>query len=231
MKKINWTFIIIVLIIAAFLIGYGKTLIPLSKTDQNSICEGKTLQNKEITEILSLGEAQAPVLLEVYSDYQCPFCGRYYVEAIKPMIKDYVDAGKVKLLYKDIAFEGEGSQRAAEAVHCANDQGKFWEYHDKILNTRYQTNSTQIYDKTNLIKAAQELGLDECEFTLCLESGKYTKLVQNDTQGAWSKINGTPATFLNEKMITDEKGENLGVMSYETLTNKIEEALKNIKYQ
>jgi len=226
MKKINWTFIIITLIIAAFLIGYGKNLISLNKIDQNSICEGKTLQNQEITEILSLGEDQAPVLLEVYSDYQCPFCGRYYVEAIKPMIKDYVDAGKVKLLYKDIAFEGEGSQRAAEAVHCANDQGKFWEYHDKITTTRYQANNNQIYDKTNLIKAAQELGLDECEFTLCLESGKYTKLVKNDTQGAWSKINGTPTSFLNSKMVANDKGENLGAMSYEMLKSTIDELLK-----
>ncbi len=226
MKKINWTFIIITLIIAAFLIGYGKNLISLNKIDQNSICEGKTLQNQEITEILSLGEDQAPVLLEVYSDYQCPFCGRYYVEAIKPMIKDYVDAGKVKLLYKDIAFEGEGSQRAAEAVHCANDQGKFWEYHDKITTTRYQANNNQIYDKTNLIKAAQELGLDECEFTLCLESGKYTKLVKNDTQGVWSKINGTPTSFLNSKMVANDKGENLGAMSYEMLKSTIDELLK-----
>ena len=226
MKKINWTFIIITLIIAAFLIGYGKNLISLNKIDQNSICEGKTLQNQEITEILSLGEDQAPVLLEVYSDYQCPFCGRYYIEAIKPMIKDYVDAGKVKLLYKDIAFEGEGSQRAAEAVHCANDQGKFWEYHDKITTTRYQANNNQIYDKTNLIKAAQELGLDECEFTLCLESGKYTKLVKNDTQGAWSKINGTPTSFLNSKMVANDKGENLGAMSYEMLKSTIDELLK-----
>jgi len=226
MKKINWTFIIITLIIAAFLIGYGKNLISLNKIDQNSICEGKTLQNQEITEILSLGEDQAPVLLEVYSDYQCPFCGRYYVEAIKPMIKDYVDAGKVKLLYKDIAFEGEGSQRAAEAVHCANDQGKFWEYHDKITTTRYQANNNQIYDKTNLIKAAQELGLDECEFTLCLESGKYTKLVKNDTQGAWSKINGTPTSFLNSKMVANDQGESLGAMSYAMLKSKIDELLK-----
>jgi len=226
MKKINWTFIIITLIIAAFLIGYGKNLISLNKIDQNSICEGKTLQNQEITEILSLGEDQAPVLLEVYSDYQCPFCGRYYVEAIKPMIKDYVDAGKVKLLYKDIAFEGEGSQRAAEAVHCANDQGKFWEYHDKITTTRYQANNNQIYDKTNLIKAAQELGLDECEFTLCLESGKYTKLVKNDTQGVWSKINGTPTSFLNSKMVANDKGKNLGAMSYEMLKSTIDELLK-----
>jgi len=130
------------------------------------------------------------------------------------------------LLYKDIAFEGEGSQRAAEAVHCANDQGKFWEYHDKITTTRYQANNNQIYDKTNLIKAAQELGLDECEFTLCLESGKYTKLVKNDTQGVWSKINGTPTSFLNSKMVANDKGKNLGAMSYEMLKSTIDELLK-----
>jgi len=226
MKKINWTLVIIIFIITAFLISYGKNLISLKKTEQNPICQGKTLQNQEITEIQPLGDAQASVLLEVYSDYQCPFCGRYYVETIKPMIKDYVEANKLKLVYQDIAFEGEGSQRAAEAVHCANDQGKFWEYHDKILTARYQTNNTGIYDKSNLIKAAQELGLDECEFTLCLESGKYTKLVQNDTQGARSKIEGTPTTFLNGKIVSDDKGQSLGAMPYTMLKSKIEEVLK-----
>ncbi len=227
MKKINWTVLLIILIITAFLVGYGKNLISLNKTEKNQICEGKTLQNKEMTEILPLGEDQALVLLEVYSDYQCPFCGRYYVEAIKPMIKDYVDVGKAKLLYRDIAFEGDKSQWAAEAVRCANDQDKFWEYHDKITTIRYQTNNTQIYNKNNLIKTAQELGLDECEFTLCLESGKYTKLVQNDTQGAWSKINGTPTSFLNNEMITNDKGENLGAMSYEILKAEIEKVLSS----
>jgi len=229
MKKINWTFVIIILIIAAFLIGYGKNLVSHQAVKPNSRCEGKTLQNKDITEIQPLGNATSSALLEVYSDYQCPFCGRYYVEAVKQVIKDYVDAGKIKLLYKDIAFEGEGSQRATEAVRCANDRGKFWEFHDKIMSTRYETNSTAIYDKANLIKTAQELGLDECEFTLCLESGKYTKLVKDNTQEAWSKINGTPTTFLNNKMVTNDKGENLGAMPYEILKSKVEEALKNIQ--
>ena len=226
MKKINWTFVIIVLIIAAFLIGYGKNLVSLKKTDQNSICEGKTLQNQEITEIQPLGDVQAPVLLEVYSDYQCPACAYYYTNSIKQLIKDYVETDKIKLLYDDLAFEGNRSQWAAEAVHCANDQGKFWEYHDKIMTVRYQSNNTVIYDKANLIKAAQELNLDECEFTLCLESGKYTKLVKDDTQGAWSKINGTPTSFLNSKMVANDKGKNLGAMSYEMLKSTIDELLK-----
>jgi len=226
MKKINWTFVIIVLIIAAFLIGYGKNLVSLKKTDQNSICEGKTLQNQEITEIQPLGDVQAPVLLEVYSDYQCPACAYYYTNSIKQLIKDYVETDKIKLLYDDLAFEGNRSQWAAEAVHCANDQGKFWEYHDKIMTVRYQSNNTVIYDKANLIKAAQELNLDECEFTLCLESGKYTKLVKDDTQGAWSKINGTPTSFLNSKMVANDQGESLGVMSYAMLKSKIDELLK-----
>ena len=229
MKKINWTFVIIVLIIAAFLIGYGKNLVSLKKTDQNSICEGKTLQNQEITEIQPLGDVQAPVLLEVYSDYQCPACAYYYANSIKQLIKDYVETDKIKLLYDDLAFEGNRSQWAAEAVHCANDQGKFWAYHDKIMSLRYQTNNTNIYEKDSLEKIAKDMGLDECEFTLCLESGKYTKVVQNDTKNAWGKITGTPTSFLNGKMIVDDKGENLGAMSYDKLSIKIEEALNNLK--
>ena len=226
-KKINWTFIIIVLIIAAFLIGYGKTLIPLNKTDQNSICEGKTLQNKEITEIQLLGNATSSALLEVYSDYQCPACAHYYADTIKLLIEDYVDTGKIKLMYHDIAFEGARSQLAAEAAHCANDQGKFWEYHDKIMTMRYQTDNNNVYGKDSLEKIAKDMGLDECEFNICLESGKYTKTVKDDTQQALKIITGTPTTFLNGKMVSDDKGKNLGAMSYDVLKTKIEEALKS----
>lgn len=229
MKKINWTFIIIILIIAVFLIGYGKNLVSHNKTNQNPICEGKTLQNKEITVIQPVGSATSTNLLEVYSDYQCPYCGRYYVETIKPFMQDYVDTGKIKLLYHDIAFEGEGSQRAAEAGRCANDQGKFWEYHDKIMTTHYETNSIQIYEKNNLIQAARDLGLDECEFTLCLESGKYTKVIQTETQEAFNKIKGTPTSFLNGQILADSKGESLGAMPYAILKSKIEELLQNNK--
>lgn len=229
MKKTNWTLIIIILLLIAFLVGYGKNLISKNKDDQQLPCKGYTLQNTKITEVPALGNATSSIVLQVYSDYQCPFCARYYVETIKPIIKEYVDTGKIRLIYHDIAFEGPRSQWAFEAAHCANDQNKFWEYHDKILTLRYQTNNTNVYEKDSLKKIAKELGLNECEFNLCLDSGKYAQLAQIDTQKAFSKITGTPTSFLNDTMITNDKGQNLGAMPYTTLKNKIEELLQNSK--
>ena len=230
MKKINWTVIIIVLIIASFLIGYGEMLMPRQKNiDLTAACQGETLQNKEITEIKPLGDSKAKVILEVYSDYQCPACSHYYSNTIKQLITDYVETNKIALVYNDIAFEGNRSQWAAEAGHCANDQDKFWEYHDKIMSLRYQTNNTDVYEKASLITIAQQLGLDVCEFSLCLDSGKYTQLVKDNTNAAFKKITGTPTSFINGKMISDDQGQNLGAMKYEVLKAKIDEALTKIQ--
>jgi protein-disulfide isomerase len=225
MRKINWTIVIVILVVVAFLIGYGQSLI--SHQNKNSQCQGKTLQNTTLTDIMPLGNATSSILVEVYSDYQCSACAYYYVNTIKQLIKNYVETDKIKLLYDDLAFEGNRSQWAAEAVHCANDQGKFWAYHDKIMSLRYQTNNTNVYEKESLINIAKELGLDECEFSLCLESGKYTKLVKDNTEQALKKITGTPTTFINGRMVVDDKGENVGAMSYDKLSLKIEEVLKN----
>jgi len=141
------------------------------------------------------------------------------------LVQDYVATNKVKLLFHDLAFEGNRSQWAAEGAYCANDQGKFWDYHDALLSLRYETNSTEFYEKANLENLAQSLGLDECEFYFCLESGKYLNLVKNNTEEALKTITGTPATFLNGSLLANEKGENLGAVSYETLKTKIDTLL------
>ncbi len=238
MKKINWTFVIIALIIGAFLIGYGKNNLSggLPKKELVSSvkdCSGKELTIKEIKPIPVLGEESAKVLVEVYSDYQCPFCSSYYSETIKQAIEDYVKTGKIKLAYKELAFEGDRSEWAAEAVRCANDQGKFWEYHDKIFAAREASNGTEVYEKESLKKFAKELGLDECEFNLCLDSGKYTEEIQKETQAGFDKgINGTPTTLFNGKIVKevfDGQEQSLGAMPYDLFKTKIEEALNSIK--
>jgi len=228
MKKLNLTILLIVLTVVVFLIGYGRNL---DKQKEDNIvidsCNGKILQTTEIKEILPLGDPSASFLIEVYSDYQCPFCARYFVETIIPIIKEYVDTGKTRLIYRDLAFEGEKSQWAAEAAHCANDQGKFWEYHQAILNERYSSGKTDVYEKDNLKNIAKEIGLDECEFSICFDSGKYTQVIKDLTKIGFDEkgINGTPTTLFNGKIVTNDEGKNLGAMSYDLLKEKIDTAL------
>jgi protein-disulfide isomerase len=231
MKKGNWPLVIIILVIIAFIIGYGRNVIvrnQKAKENINSICQGRTLQNKEITDIKPLGTANAPILLEVYSDYQCPACANYYVNTIKQVEKDYVDTGKVKLVYKDIAVEKKDiSDLEAQAAHCANDQGKFWEYHDKLMTLRSQTSDPNVYTRYNLEDIAKDTGLDECEFDLCLESGKYTQLVESDTKEAIKQIHTIPTSYLNGTMITDTDGNAVGAMSYSSLKTMLDKVLSS----
>ena len=223
MKKPNLTVLLVILMIIVFLVGYGRNSRSQSQDKTVGLCQDKTLQIIEEIEILPLGDSNAPFLIEVYSDYQCPFCANYFVETIIPIIDEYVNTGRARLIYQDLAFEGERSQWAAEAVHCANDQGKFWEYHQMILDERYISGKTDVYKKDNLKKVAKEIGLDECEFNICFDSGKYTQIVKDATKVGFDErgINGTPTTLFNGEMVTNDEGENLGAMSYDMLKEKI----------
>lgn len=210
---------IIVFILSVFLIGQGKDL-----NNLNISCGEEGLKNLEIKKIEILGNPEAPVLIEVYSDYKCVFGARYFRETIMPIIEEYVNTGKARLAYYNLAFEGQSSQIAAEAAHCANDQGKFWEYQQEIFSEDYQNQKeTDIYNIENLKNIAKKIELDMCEFRACLDSGKYTELVKEETrQGFIEKdINNTLTTFLNDKKIVDEQGQSLGAMSYNQLKEKI----------
>jgi len=227
MKKPNLTVLLVILMIIVFLVGYGRNSRSQSQDKTVGLCQDKTLQIIEEIEILPLGDSNAPFLIEVYSDYQCPFCANYFVETIIPIIDEYVNTGRARLIYQDLAFEGERSQWAAEAVHCANDQGKFWEYHQMILDERYISGKTDVYKKDNLKKVAKEIGLDECEFNICFDSGKYTQIVKDATKVGFDErgIDGTPTTLFNGDMVIDDEGKNIGAMSYDMLKEKINRIL------
>jgi protein-disulfide isomerase len=210
---------IIVLILSVFLIGQGKNLNNLKNS-----CSEEDLKNLEIKKIEVLGNPEAPVLIEIYSDYQCVFGARYFRETIMPVIDEYVDTGKARLVYYNLAFEGQSSQITAEAAYCANDQEKFWEYHQEIFNENYQQQEEiGIYSLENLKNIAKKIELDLCEFSACLDSGKYTELVKEKTrQGFIEKdINSNLTTFLNSEKIVDEQGQSLGAISYNQLKEKI----------
>jgi len=227
MKKPNLTVLLVILMVIIFLVGYGQNLKKQSQDGTVDLCQDKTLQIIEAKEILPLGDSNAPLLIEVYSDYQCSFCAHYFVETITPIIDEYVNIGRARLIYQDLAFEGERSQWAAEAAHCANDQGKFWEYHQMILNERYASGKTDVYKKDSLKKIVKEIGLDECEFNICFDSEKYTQIVKDATKVGFDEkgINGTPTTLFNGEMVTDDEGNNLGAMSYDMLKEKIDGTL------
>lgn len=139
------------------------------------------------------GDPNAPITIVEFSDFECPFCARFYSQTLPSIQQKYIDTGKVKFVYRDfpLGFH-KNAQKAAEAAQCAGDQGKYWEFHDKIFENQPSLNLE------NLKKWAMELNLDVNEFNQCLDSGKYYDEVQQDMKdGTAAGVKGTPAFFIN----------------------------------
>jgi len=143
----------------------------------------------------SKGPAKAPVTIVEFSDFQCPYCSR--AEGVVTQVLDaYKD--RVRLVYRDYPLPfHENAAKAAEAAHCAGDQGKYWEMHGKLFANQ------QALDPKALKAHARDLKLDGAKFDKCLDSGEKAKLVEaNRKAGEEAGVNGTPAFFVNGRMIS-----------------------------
>lgn len=144
-----------------------------------------------------LGDANAPVTIVEFSDFQCTFCTRFFFQT-EPTIKaKYIDTGKAKLVYKDLSVNGRESDFAAQAAQCAHDQGKFWEYHDVLFQKRTGYNNGT-FAKEKLKEYGAQLGLVSEEFNNCIDEGTFVSRVNADENQARSiGVNGTPTFFIN----------------------------------
>lgn len=200
------------LVVAAFFLGTFWTKIQYlekqavipSPTPQaaqpNAPAPGKKV-NVDIGHFPVLGNKDAKVTIIEFADFQCPFCERFYTGAEAEIIKNYVDKGLAKFAFRNYAFLGAESTWAAEAVECANEQGKFWEFHN-YLYTHQGGENVGAFSKDNLKKFAKELNLDANKFDSCLDSDKYAKNVADDlAAGKEAGVNGTPGTFVNGQLV------------------------------
>ena len=143
------------------------------------------------------GDINAPVTIVEFSDFECPFCGRYYSETYKRIDEEYIKTGKVRYVFRDypLSFHAD-AQKAAEAAECAGDQGRFWEMHDMIFENQHAMGMM------DLKQYAGSLGLDTSAFDTCLYSGKYAEEVLADQRdGAAYGVSGTPTFFINGKAV------------------------------
>ena len=172
----------------------------------------------EISLDKSLGDENAPVVVVEYGDFQCPACQQFFTGAVRQLKDEYVQAGKVRFVFRQFAFLGKESQWAAEASECANDQGRFWDYYDKLYQEQNGEN-VGIFSKDNLQRFAVDLGLDTADFNQCLDSERHIAKVQQETlEGQQAGVRGTPTVFVNGQYI-----ENGG--SYPVLKAAVEAAL------
>ena len=139
------------------------------------------------------GDEDAPVTLIEFSDYQCPFCGRFASNTLPQIVEEYIDTGKVKLAFVDypLGFH-KFAPKASEAAHCAGEQEKYWEMHDVLFE------NVKALQPENLPKYAEEAGVTDIEsFNACLDSGKYEELVNGGVAMAKKAgVRGTPGFHL-----------------------------------
>lgn len=148
----------------------------------------------------TLGDATAPVTLEVYADLQCPACRQFDVGTLREIDDKYVKNGKVKVVFNHYAFIGDESTRAAEASECANDQGKFWVMLDTLYNNQGGENVGAFSD-ANLEKFAQQVGLNIDQYKQCMTERPHLTKIQASTQnGSARGVNSTPTLFINGQM-------------------------------
>ncbi|MBI2146409.1 thioredoxin domain-containing protein [Candidatus Woesearchaeota archaeon] len=161
-----------------------------------------------------LGDSRAPVTIIEFSDYQCPFCGKFVQETLPQLKQEYITAGKVKLVYRDFPLEiHPEAQPAALAAECAKEQNKYWEYHDQLFENQDSLSAS------NYKKWAQELGLNSPQFNNCIDTKKYQQEVRKDqADGASYGVTGTPAFFINGRMIS-------GAQPFEAFKAQIDRAL------
>lgn len=165
------------------------------------------------------GDSKAPVTLIEFSDFQCSFCRRFWKRTLPLIEKRYIQTGKVKFVYRHLAILGKHSVAAAQAAECAGEQGKFWEYHDKLFAS---ASSLFAFTRGKLKGYARELRLEDKAFNQCLDSGKYFKKVDGETAvAAFLGARGTPAFFLNGRLIA-------GAQPFEVFEATIEKELKKL---
>ncbi|MFN3655476.1 MAG: DsbA family protein [Candidatus Nitrosotenuis sp.] len=142
------------------------------------------------------GSVLAPITIIEFGDYQCTFCYKFHQSNLGTLTEEYIESGKARLVFVDFTLNGEDSVLAAEAAHCANEQGKFWKYHDELYNN-WGGERTGWINKQSLIEFAHDADLNLERFSDCLDSGKYRQQVINTYDfGQKIGINATPSFLI-----------------------------------
>jgi protein-disulfide isomerase len=142
-----------------------------------------------------LGHTDAPLTLIEFSDYQCPYCRRFFETTLPALKAEYIATGKLRYVFRDFPIDRihPFARKAAEAAHCAGDQGKYWEMHDLLFQNpkALQVEQLKVY--------ARRLDIVGVAFDDCLDQGKYATQVQKDVDdGAAAGVQGTPGFFLGK---------------------------------
>jgi protein-disulfide isomerase len=167
----------------------------------------------------TLGPEDARITVEEYSDFQCPACALAAETLVSRIEEQYVADGRAKLVFRPMAILGQESLWAAEAAECANEQGRFWDYHDQLFENQ-QGRDRGAFAIDRLKGFAEELGLDTEAFNQCIDSHTYAAALRAETEQALNQgIESTPTFIVEDETVT-------GAVPFEDLQKVIEAELR-----
>jgi len=221
--------------IAALVIGIlvGNLLRPLAaspRSDQvpaasaraaDPVAGQTTLMDTAIAQTRHFkGEPNASITIIEFSDFQCPFCGRFANGALRQIDQTYIQKGLVRFGFQPMIFLGDESGWAAEASECAADQDAFWNYHDLLFEQQAGENQGA-FTKDHLKGFAADLRLDAARFNACLDTGKYAQLIRDQTVATQPLgVHSTPTFIVNGQRL-------LGAQPFEVFQRLIEAERKH----
>ena len=186
--------IIIGIITGGFLVGYE-----INSNDSEILTSEKLIKNGSPI----MGNIDAPITILEWGDYQCTYCYKFHQNTLEVINEEFIKTGKVKIIFKDYPLNGPDSKLAAEASYCAQDQQKYWEYHNELYDN-WGGERTGWITRESLTKFAESTELNIGEFNKCLDDHKYQNKVDSLYNfGKEIGIDATPSflVFNNEKII------------------------------
>lgn len=199
---------------------------PASEPAPPAPAQGASLSASLSPETVSVkGDADAPLRMIEFSDYECPFCSRYVSQTLPQIMAQYVDSGKVRYEFRDFPLTSihPQAQLAAEAARCAGAQGNYWGMHDQLFVRQQLWQGDDAAARTTFSTIARELSLDSGAFNTCLLEAHYAPVVQQHlAEGQQLGVTGTPSFIIGEQFLA-------GAQPFEVFQQVIEQELARIQ--
>jgi protein-disulfide isomerase len=168
-------FAIMIVSVALYASSYYSQLMVMQENRMNMSGQNTPINLTSGSPVL--GSTSAPITIVEFGDYQCEACYHWYHNTRADIIDNYIETGKVNLVFMDLPFLGRDSITAAQATYCADDQGKYWEYHETLYNFQEAIDNGWA-SKDRLVSFAFNLDMNLDEFNDCMDSSKYAKRVK-----------------------------------------------------
>jgi len=192
-------YLLVIPILIGVFTGIFLAYYPESESDSSQLTITKLIEGGSPI----IGNPNAPITILEWGDYQCTFCYKFHQNTLGIINEDFIKTGKVKLVFKDFPLNGPDSLLAAEAAYCAQDQEKYWQYHDELYKN-WAGERTGWITRESLDKFATTINLNLNEFNKCLNEHKYQeKVIFLHDFGKEIGIDATPSflVFNGEKII------------------------------